>query len=147
VLFPQAIDGYRAQEVKHRDKLSQARERIKALEMELSVLPELREELYHLRARLEQPAADAALARANLSQPMPQLPWTIIHQYDLPGGRGKSNLAQHWDAEGSMQPVKVISVRVEPTGDGRERIMLNDQRVRGGDLYINGHLRHRSGAR
>ena len=70
---------------------------------------------------------------------IPSLPWTVVHKRTLPQGRS-SFAGTFYDAQGHSHSMTVASVRVEPTGSDRSRLMVNDQVVRAGELWIDGRL-------
>jgi hypothetical protein len=77
---------------------------------------------------------------------IPQLPWMVVHKVTLPGGR-TALTGVWWDEQGHSHPTVVRSIRTEPDSTTTERLIVNDRRVREGDLYISGELRLRVGAR
>ena len=70
----------------------------------------------------------------------PRVPWTVIRT------EGRRHAGVHWNAMGHPAAFEVTEVRTEPTSSTTERLMVNNQVVRAGDLYIDGRLRLRVGA-
>jgi hypothetical protein len=70
---------------------------------------------------------------------IPTLPWTVVHKRTLPQG-GFSLAGVFYDAQGHSHSMDVATVLVEPTGSDRSRLMVNDQVVRAGELWIDGRL-------
>lgn len=77
---------------------------------------------------------------------IPQLPWMVVHQVKIPGGR-VAMTGTWWDEKGHSHPTAVRSIRLQPDGPTTEQLFVNDRRVREGDLYIDGARRVRVGAR
>lgn len=109
----------------------------------MGLLHEAHQELETLRAAQAVPQPDAPAQEA---VDIPQVPWMVVQQVKLPGDR-VAMTANWWDESWHPHPTVVRSIRLEPDGPATERLIVNDRRVREGDLYICGKLRLRVGAR
>jgi hypothetical protein len=101
-----------------------------------------------LRATLDAMGEEPAAPQPETPAPglIPQLPWTVVQEIKLPGGRVR-HTGDYWDAAGGRRPMMVTEIRLEPVGPHTERLMVNNRLIRAGDLYIDGQLRLRVGAR
>lgn len=134
-----AVDQFRDQEVQLRARVANQKEIIAAREKRVA---ELEQQLAAAARQEDEPPPVTAPGVA--PAPLPQVPWMVIYQHQLPGG-GTGNTGVFWDEHGHQHPVGVNTVRVEPAGVGKYRLMVNDQIVRAGDLYINGKHQVRVG--
>lgn len=73
-------------------------------------------------------------------QGIPGLPWTVVY---TEGGRHAGIV---FNEQGHSREFPVDEVRTEPTSSTTQRLMVNNQQVRRGDLYIGGKLALRVGA-
>ena len=131
-LLKQAVDQFREQEVGLRAKVAELKQDNSDLRREI--------------ARLQEQQAPAAEPEAPAPRsgpgPLPALPWTVIWQQ-----QGTSrHVGIVYDAQGHPHPMEVGTVRVEPVTETTSRLMVDDQIVRAGDLYVNGRLTVRVGA-
>jgi hypothetical protein len=84
-----------------------------------------------------------ATLQAAMASPPPVLPWLSVFQTHSPGG--SRHLGLHYDATGNMEPVPVMSVRVERSAANEPVLVVNDIRVRHGELFVDGVLLARVG--
>jgi hypothetical protein len=108
----------------------------------MGLLVEVTSELENLQAAPLSPQPDAP---AQTPVDIPQLPWMVVHQVKLPGDK-VALTGVWWDQNGRSHPTAVHDIRLEPDSPTTERLIVNDRRVREGDLYIGGARRLRVGA-
>ena len=108
-------------------------------------------ELGTLRAKLTQAEADRDQYKAQSENGtlqdkpvtpsfVPRLPWTIVHIVR----QGSVRNGIYYDHDGYQHSFSVGEIRVERTGGNRPKLMVNNIRVRDGDLYIDGELQARA---
>jgi hypothetical protein len=72
---------------------------------------------------------------------VPRLPWTVIH---IVGTHGAVRNGIYYDPDGYQHSFSVGEVRVERSMMNRPKMMVNNNQVRDGDLYMDGVLQVRS---
>lgn len=73
---------------------------------------------------------------------VPRLPWTVIHIVRTGGSQVRSGI--YYSPQGYQTSFTIGEVRIERTALNRPKLMVNDVRVRDGDLYVDGVLQARA---
>jgi len=90
------------------------------------------------------PGINPVATVVDAGNPPPQLPWLMVWETHL--GSMVTHSAIRYDNQGHMSTIRVDSVRVENGAHGETRLIVNEQIVRAGELFVNGQSRCKVGA-
>lgn len=81
--------------------------------------------------------------QAAMASPPPVLPWLAVFQVPDPQPGQQRHVGIWYGPDGQLTEVSVSSVRIENSAQNQPRLIVNEQRVPAGELYIGGQLHTR----